>query len=612
MVRRKTQNGETQLSIGSEEVPVAVPRQDLLVPSDAVQNGNRLADPSKSTKEQRQEFFLPVNGFVWLYPEEVQVADHPTFQRLGRIYQLGQTWVVYRGATHKRLEHVLGAVQVVQRMIEAVDHNGRKPQPDGETRRRVLTEPEWRFIRLGALLHDIGHLAAGHTVEDELCLVGKHDADQRLDKIFESEDWRDEEGRRLADVIDKLYSKYMPESLKIVKPSVLVRLLIRKKPAAPESDPHNADESRAAESADFALQVCKDMIGNTICADLLDYIYRDWYHIGKPRPFDERLLQYMEVRTSNDAEDQFVISTGKRPKIRTDAISAILELLESRYQLAESVLFHRTKAAAAAMLDRALFELWNDSSEPLEDLLLPLSDEEMLSTGIARAIERNDERGKVAASLLRRLQSRQVFTSLSTRFYEDLPADVVAAIEKTYGAEAPDKHQAAVNRNRVLRVLESDFGLSPGSLAMYCPGNMNAKIAKVKIAVGDDIAEFAEYERKHNDQLAGGHLDAQLRRFRRLWRVHFFIDPKEKAKLGERLYVLQDAIIKLALGHILDDESKTHAVRGFARLLTQINESPWFGQKVSEESVIAAYQDASTATGNYPMGANSIRSYIKQ
>jgi hypothetical protein len=263
------------------------------------------------------------------------------------------------------------------------------------------------------------------------------------------------------------------------------------------------------------------------------------------------------------------------------------------------------------MLDRALFELWGDSNEALEDLLVPLSDEEMLSTGIARAIERRDERGKVAENLLRRLQNRQVYTSLSTRFYEDLPADVVAAIEKTFGAEAVDKRQAAMNRNRALRVLESDFGLRVGSLAMYCPGNMNAKIARVKIAVGDDIAEFAEYERRHNDQLAGGHLDAQLRRFRRLWRVHFFIDPKEKAQLGERLYVLQDAVIKLALGHIVDDESKAHAVRAFARLLTQINESPWFGKAVSDESVIAAYQDASTATGSYPMGANSIRSFIK-
>ena len=91
MVRRKTQNGETQLSIGSGEAPVASSRHDLLIPSDAAQNGIEPADLSKSTKEQRQEFFLQVNGFVWLYPEEVQVADHPTFQRLGRIYQLGQT-----------------------------------------------------------------------------------------------------------------------------------------------------------------------------------------------------------------------------------------------------------------------------------------------------------------------------------------------------------------------------------------------------------------------------------------------------------------------------------------------------------------------------------------
>ena len=187
---------------------------------------------------------------------------------------------------------------------------------------------------------------------------------------------------------------------------------------------------------------------------------------------------------------------------------------------------------------------------------------------------------------------------------------MVASIEKTYGADAVDKKQAAANRNRVLRVLESDFGLRVGSLAMYCPGNMNAKIARVKIAVGDDIDEFAEYEKKHNDLLADGHLAAQLRRFRRLWRVHFFIDPKEKAKLGERLYVLKDAIVKLALGHV-DGESRTHAVRAFATVLTQLDDSPWAGKQVSDQRVTAAYQDESTATGSYPMGAESIRSFIK-
>jgi hypothetical protein len=159
-------------------------------------------------------------------------------------------------------------------------------------------------------------------------------------------------------------------------------------------------------------------------------------------------------------------------------------------------------------------------------------------------------------------------------------------------------------------VLEGDFDLAPGSLAMYCPGNMNAKIAKVKIAVGDAIDEFAEYEKRHNDQLAGGHLDAQLRRFRRLWRVHFFIDSKVKDQLGERVYILQDAINKLALGNIADDETTVHAVRTFAKALTQIDGSRWQGKKISEQSLAAAYRDQSAATGGYPMGANSIRSFI--
>lgn len=617
MVRSKSRESEDQLPIQTNDEQASLNSESVTVTKSSPILAAQVADKEAvrqiaSTKEQRQEFFLPVSGFVWLFPEEVEVADHPTFQRLGRIYQLGQTYLVYRGGTHKRIEHVLGAVQVVQRMIEAVDHNGRKPQNGGQTRRRILNDSESRFIRLGALLHDIGHLAAGHTVEDELSLIGKHDADKRLDKIFEGTAWVDEDRQTLSAIIDREYDKYMPTSLHgRVEPSVLVRLLIRKPPADAGIDPHSKEEMLASQATDFALQVCRDMIGNTICADLLDYIYRDWYHIGKPRPFDDRLLQYMEVRNVPDTADCFVISTGKRPKIRTDAISAILELLESRYQLAESVLFHRTKTAAAAMLDRALFELWGDSNEELEDLLLPLSDEELLSTGISAAKRRGDGRGEIAVNLLQRLQNRQVFSGLSTRFYEDLPPDIVASIESTYGTKVTDKRIAARNRNRVLRVLESDFGLRPGSLAMYCPGNMNAKIAKVKIAVGDAIEEFAEYEKNHNEHLAGGHLDAQMRRFHRLWRVQFFVDPKEKKRLGEGVYVLQDAINKLALGHIVDDESKTHAIRSLAKVLTQLDGSPWFGKKVLDHSLAAAYQDPSAATGDYPTGANSIRSFIE-
>ncbi len=393
-----------------------------------------------SAKEDRQEFFIPVSGFTWLFPEEVVVANHPAFQRLGKIYQLGQTYLVYRGATHKRFEHALGAVSVVQRMIDAVDHNGEKGRKNENLGTSLLLPEERHFIRLGTLLHDIGHMAAGHTVEDELGLVGRHDADGRLDLVFNGKDWSDSQERTLAELINSIFAVYIPEELadQEVTASEVVRLLIRKTPCTKEEkerDPFGRAQKLLEVSTSIRLQVCRDIIGNTICADLLDYLHRDWYHIGKPRPFDDRILQYMEIRGRPNLpspEDKFVISLRRSPKIRTDAISNILDLLEWRYQLMESVIYHRSKLAAAAMLDRALYELWGDSSDNIEQILLPLSDEQMLSRCLELATKRKEESksksqqqsGAIAVRLLEALQKRQLFADLSTRFYGDLPPGV--------------------------------------------------------------------------------------------------------------------------------------------------------------------------------------------
>src|SRR5437867_8829028 len=51
-----------------------------------IDSSKQQTEPRKaSTKASRQEFFIPVSGFTWLYPEEVQVVNHPSFQRLGRV-----------------------------------------------------------------------------------------------------------------------------------------------------------------------------------------------------------------------------------------------------------------------------------------------------------------------------------------------------------------------------------------------------------------------------------------------------------------------------------------------------------------------------------------------
>jgi HD superfamily phosphohydrolase len=250
-----------------------------------------------STKSDRQEFFLPVTGFAWFYPEEVEVINHPAFQRLGRINQLGQAYLVFRGGTHKRIEHSLGAVGVIQRMISAVQFNAEKSQARGSTGFSApLSEEEQRFLRLGALLHDIGHVAAGRTLEDELELIRKHDGDERLDVIFERDDWGGSSSRgvpSLRAVVDLHYRKYVPQKLssKGFTPTNIVRLLIRKRPSR-DRDDYAELQADLDRSDEIRFHVCSNMIGNTVCADLLDYIYRDWYHVGRPRPLEDRIFQY--------------------------------------------------------------------------------------------------------------------------------------------------------------------------------------------------------------------------------------------------------------------------------------------------------------------------------
>jgi HD superfamily phosphohydrolase len=486
---------------------------------------NKLPIDQPSTKAERQEFFLPVTGFVWFYPEEVRVINHPAFQRLSRINQLGQAHLVFRGATHKRIEHVLGVVGVVQRMISAVQFNSEKSRARGRVGFSApLSDQEQRFVRLGALLHDIGHLAAGHTLEDELEIIDKHDADERLDLIWDKPDWDGSADRgvlTLRQVIDAEFKKYVPPGLasKGFSATDIVRLLIRKRPTA---DKYAEKQGQIEKSSEIRQHVCSNMIGNTICADLLDYIYRDWYHVGKPRSAEDRIFQYMEIRRLKkadailpatplkaDYQDRFVISLGEKTKIRTDGVSAILGLLEWRYELAETVLFHRTKLAAGAMLDRALYEVWESQDEKsLVDRLLPLSDDQLIDEALkdARTQRTSTERSEnfdAAISLLQKLRDRALFKELRTFDSTNLPQPYIPDIKKSYAGLGAATKEGAKCRAQTARLLETDFELPPGSIAIYC-SHVKPKIAEVSIDVDGEISTFSEFEKKHKNRLSGG------------------------------------------------------------------------------------------------------------
>lgn len=429
---------------------------------------------------------------------------------------------------------------------------------------------------------------------------------------------------KLQELIDSLYKPYLPSSLAgRITPTQLLRLLIRKKPDG--EDKYADSETLASSCNEFRLQVCKDMIGNTICADILDYLYRDWYHVGKPRPVDERLLQYMQIRTPRSAastsskstptsQDMFVVSLGDRPKTRTDAVSEILGLLEWRYQLAESVLFHRTKLAASSMLERALYELWGDNkSQQLETDLIHSSDETFLPWCYSQAKEstkdpKRKENARATMRLIRDLMERRIFVELDTCFHEEKPGDFTKRIENLYGKGA----NAAENRWLAVRMLEEDFGLRRGSLSMYCPTReMNAKIPEVKIYCNGDVQPLNKYEKENDNILSGGHLHAQEMRFHRLWRVHFFIDDEERTRIKNDglLLKLISACRCLALGDLPPAIDPLEVVRDLALHLSSEGK-PHAGRVVVEAATIG--NRANPTTMWYPSGIPSIKSLLAE
>jgi len=104
----------------------------------------------------------PVYGFLrFPEPEVIKVIDHPWFQRLRNIKQMGLAQLVYPGAVHTRLAHSLGACHLMGKALDELKAKDITPNKD-----------EYIAARLAALLHDIGHGPFSHSLENTL--VGVH------------------------------------------------------------------------------------------------------------------------------------------------------------------------------------------------------------------------------------------------------------------------------------------------------------------------------------------------------------------------------------------------------------------------------------------------------
>jgi HD superfamily phosphohydrolase len=306
----------------------------------------------------------PIHGDIFLTKLEMIFVDTEPFQRLRLIKQLGNTHLVYPGSSHSRFSHSLGAVRVVQDLFDAVLEQGDDLHPAGpagqeEEERRAAGDlfQEWAnelppkectkriaeatvAARLGALLHDVCHVPFGHTIEDELQILEEHDKNgNRFNRIWARFDLPPDLNRTLRE------GKLRSELKKLIIP-------------------------KAIQTPTLKYPFVADLVGNTICADLLDYLERDHRALGLPVALGRRFVAAFYVKPTGDPDyGQHMVLQIRRPdgRERTDVVTEVLKYLRYRYELSERALVHHAKLAADAMIGKALetwYELiWLDEAE---------------------------------------------------------------------------------------------------------------------------------------------------------------------------------------------------------------------------------------------------------
>jgi HD superfamily phosphohydrolase len=288
------------------------------------------------------ELDVPLTGRVR------RLLDTASFHRLSRISQVGFVSLVYPGAVHTRFEHSLGVYRLALLFIRRLEYLSGFSE--------IVTQHDAELLIVSALLHDIGHWAFCHLVEDisfegvqcheilsgrylfrdELALILRRDWGIEPDEVFNILNKRD-----LNETYDNSF---------MVNDSYLSA---SKESASRQS---KSRESTSRVSGNFLSSV----LSGPIDIDKMDYLYRDSLHAGVPygRNFDqERLIGSLCMNACGDG-----LSITEKGKTAAEL------MIFSRYVMFSEVYWHHAVRAASAMFQRLFSELFFSGRLCVDDL----------------------------------------------------------------------------------------------------------------------------------------------------------------------------------------------------------------------------------------------------
>ncbi|MBF2091853.1 HD domain-containing protein [Flavobacterium psychrophilum] len=107
----------------------------------------------------------PIYGFITIpNPLIYDLIQHPYFQRLRRISQMGLSSLVYPGANHTRFHHALGCLHIMQKAIQVL-----------RFKNTIISAEEENALYIAILLHDIGHGPFSHAMEHSIVEAVHHE-----------------------------------------------------------------------------------------------------------------------------------------------------------------------------------------------------------------------------------------------------------------------------------------------------------------------------------------------------------------------------------------------------------------------------------------------------
>lgn len=281
----------------------------------------------------------PVHGSIAIHDAEIEILEHPFFQRLRNIKQLGFSEYVFPGATHTRYLHSIGVMNVSTLVFDSLFKS--------QTNKDILRLKE--TLRLGCLLHDIGHAPLSHSTESVMPMVSA----LKLPKQFAEA--KDRQASHEDYTIKSITDSSFTESFKGVTrefgvdPNAVAELVI--------GDTSNPGYFTVEGVNYFPL--LHQLVSSEMDCDRMDYLLRDSYFCGVSYgKFDlDWIIDNLKICHENG---KGFLGISER------AISTFDDFLLSRFHMFMMVYFHYRAVCLEQMLMRYFDSAKSEYSIPAD------------------------------------------------------------------------------------------------------------------------------------------------------------------------------------------------------------------------------------------------------